>query len=157
MGKWRLMAGWPRSVGIEPAHPMFAGMVKLPSEQQPRPSAFARPSGRTARSGAAPRPNRLRSCRAGAKGEGFAEAWKDEQHEFCLQGQLHGREHPFSGEVAEVRTMHAAVLDAPGQVRLAAVAVPQPGPSQVRVRLEGCGVCASNLTPWAGPEWMRSP
>jgi threonine dehydrogenase-like Zn-dependent dehydrogenase len=92
-----------------------------------------------------------------AEGEGFAEAWKDEQHEFCLQGQLHGREHPFSGEVAEVRTMHAAVLDAPGQVRLAAVAVPQPGPGQVRVRLEGCGVCASNLTPWAGPAWMEFP
>jgi threonine dehydrogenase-like Zn-dependent dehydrogenase len=25
------------------------------------------------------------------------------------------------------------------------------------VRLEGCGVCASNLTPWAGPEWMQFP
>jgi hypothetical protein len=25
----------------------------------------------------------------------------------------------------------------------------------VRVRLEGCGVCASNLTPWEGPEWMQ--
>src|SRR5205823_7873118 len=29
--------------------------------------------------------------------------------------------------------------------------------SQVRIRLEGCGVCASNLTPWEGPEWMRFP
>jgi threonine dehydrogenase-like Zn-dependent dehydrogenase len=38
-----------------------------------------------------------------------------------------------------------------------AVAVPQPGPGQVRVKLEGCGVCASNLTPWAGPEWMQFP
>jgi threonine dehydrogenase-like Zn-dependent dehydrogenase len=27
----------------------------------------------------------------------------------------------------------------------------------VRVRLEGCGVCASNLTPWAGPDWMEFP
>jgi threonine dehydrogenase-like Zn-dependent dehydrogenase len=27
----------------------------------------------------------------------------------------------------------------------------------VRFKLEGCGVCASNLTPWAGPEWMRFP
>jgi threonine dehydrogenase-like Zn-dependent dehydrogenase len=27
----------------------------------------------------------------------------------------------------------------------------------VRVRLEGCGVCASNLTPWSGPEWMQFP
>jgi threonine dehydrogenase-like Zn-dependent dehydrogenase len=23
--------------------------------------------------------------------------------------------------------------------------------------MEGCGVCASNLTPWAGPEWMEFP
>ncbi|MFO1144804.1 MAG: zinc-binding dehydrogenase [Amaricoccus sp.] len=34
---------------------------------------------------------------------------------------------------------------------------PVPGPGQVRVRLEGCGVCASNVTPWEGPEWMRFP
>lgn len=27
----------------------------------------------------------------------------------------------------------------------------------MRLRLEGCGVCASNLTPWAGPEWMQYP
>ena len=34
---------------------------------------------------------------------------------------------------------------------------PEPGKGQVRVRLEGCGVCASNLTPWEGPEWMQFP
>jgi threonine dehydrogenase-like Zn-dependent dehydrogenase len=34
---------------------------------------------------------------------------------------------------------------------------PEPGPRQVRIRLEGCGVCASNLTPWAGPDWMTFP
>jgi threonine dehydrogenase-like Zn-dependent dehydrogenase len=34
---------------------------------------------------------------------------------------------------------------------------PEPGPGQVRVRIEGCGVCASNLTPWAGPDWMAFP
>ena len=53
--------------------------------------------------------------------------------------------------------MRAAVLAGPGQMRLSEVEIPQPGPGQVRVRLEGCGVCASNLTPWAGPEWMRYP
>ena len=53
--------------------------------------------------------------------------------------------------------MRAAVLAAPGRVRLDEVARPVPGAGQVRVRLEGCGVCASNLTPWAGPEWMRFP
>ncbi len=53
--------------------------------------------------------------------------------------------------------MRAAVLTAPGQMELRAVPMPEPGPGQVRVRLEGCGVCASNLTPWAGPEWMDYP
>ncbi|MFT8243120.1 MDR/zinc-dependent alcohol dehydrogenase-like family protein [Roseomonas sp. BN140053] len=53
--------------------------------------------------------------------------------------------------------MRAAVLSGPGQLRLEEVARPEPGPGQVRLRLEGCGVCASNLTPWAGPEWMQFP
>jgi threonine dehydrogenase-like Zn-dependent dehydrogenase len=54
-------------------------------------------------------------------------------------------------------TMRAAVVVGPGQVRLDRIAVPEPGAGQVRVRLEGCGVCASNLTPWEGPEWMNFP
>jgi len=53
--------------------------------------------------------------------------------------------------------MQAAVLTGPGQMALHEVPLPQPGPGQVRVRLEGCGVCASNLTPWSGPEWMQFP
>jgi threonine dehydrogenase-like Zn-dependent dehydrogenase len=54
-------------------------------------------------------------------------------------------------------TMRAAVVTGPGEMRVDEVAIPEPGPGQVRVRLEGCGVCASNLTPWAGPEWMQYP
>ena len=53
--------------------------------------------------------------------------------------------------------MRAAVLTGPGAVSIAEVPLPEPGPGEVRVRLEGCGVCASNLTPWAGPDWMRYP
>jgi threonine dehydrogenase-like Zn-dependent dehydrogenase len=53
--------------------------------------------------------------------------------------------------------MRAAVLTGPGRLRIEEVAKPSPGPGQVRIRLEGCGVCASNLTPWAGPEWMNFP
>lgn len=53
--------------------------------------------------------------------------------------------------------MRAAVLTGPGRIAIERVAVPEPGPGEVRVRLEGCGVCASNLTPWAGPDWMRFP
>jgi threonine dehydrogenase-like Zn-dependent dehydrogenase len=53
--------------------------------------------------------------------------------------------------------MRAAVLVAPGQIRIEEVAKPQPGRGQVRIRLEGCGVCASNLVPWSGPDWMQYP
>ncbi|HYE04678.1 MAG TPA: zinc-binding dehydrogenase [Planctomycetota bacterium] len=54
-------------------------------------------------------------------------------------------------------TMLAAVLAAPRTVRVERVPLPTPGPGQVRVRLEGCGVCASNIPPWEGREWFSYP
>jgi len=63
----------------------------------------------------------------------------------------------MSRPAGAARTMRAAVLTGPGRVRVEEVALPQPGAGQVRIRLEGCGVCASNLTPWAGPDWMAFP
>jgi NADPH:quinone reductase len=53
--------------------------------------------------------------------------------------------------------LHAARVLGPGRVEVVSLPLPEPGPGEVRVRLEGCGVCASNLTPWAGPEWMEFP
>jgi len=53
--------------------------------------------------------------------------------------------------------MRAAVLIAAGKLKIEEVPLPEPGPGQVRVCLEGSGVCASNLTPWEGPEWMQFP
>src|SRR3954454_5541318 len=53
--------------------------------------------------------------------------------------------------------MRAAILTGPGALRIADVPLPEPEVGQVRLRLEGCGVCASNLTPWDGPEWMHFP
>lgn len=53
--------------------------------------------------------------------------------------------------------MEAAIITGPGAMVTEARPMPEPGLGQVRVRLEGCGVCASNLTPWAGPEWMQFP
>ena len=55
------------------------------------------------------------------------------------------------------KTMRAAVLTAPGRAELREVALPEPGPAQVRVRLEGCGVCGSNLPVWEGRDWFRYP
>ncbi|EYD78260.1 Threonine dehydrogenase [Rubellimicrobium mesophilum DSM 19309] len=53
--------------------------------------------------------------------------------------------------------MRAARIVGPGQVEVVDLALPEPGPGELRVRLEGCGVCASNLEPWAGPDWMQFP
>lgn len=53
--------------------------------------------------------------------------------------------------------MMAAIVTEPGKIAVQAHPLPEPGRGQVRVRLEGCGVCASNLGPWAGPDWMTFP
>jgi threonine dehydrogenase-like Zn-dependent dehydrogenase len=55
------------------------------------------------------------------------------------------------------QTMRAAVLTGAGMFKIQDTPVPQPGPGEILVKLTGCGVCASNLTPWAGPEWMQFP
>ena len=53
--------------------------------------------------------------------------------------------------------MRAAVLTGAGKLKVDEVPLPEPGPGEVRIKLDGCGVCASNLTPWEGPEWMQFP
>lgn len=51
----------------------------------------------------------------------------------------------------------AAVLVGPGRIEVRELPLEDPGPGEVRVRLEGCGVCASNLEPWAGQPWFEYP
>ncbi len=53
--------------------------------------------------------------------------------------------------------MKAAVLAAPKGARVENVAKPEPRSGQLRVRLEGCGVCGSNLPTWEGREWFKYP
>jgi threonine dehydrogenase-like Zn-dependent dehydrogenase len=53
--------------------------------------------------------------------------------------------------------MRAVRLIGPGEARTERVPLPRPGAGEVRIRLEGSGVCASNLLPWAGAGWMRYP
>jgi threonine dehydrogenase-like Zn-dependent dehydrogenase len=60
-------------------------------------------------------------------------------------------------EAPVAETMRAAVVTGPGKMKIDSVTLPEPASGQVRIRLEGCGVCASNITPWAGPDWMRFP
>lgn len=51
----------------------------------------------------------------------------------------------------------AAILTGEGGVELAEVELPQPGADEVRVRLQGSGVCASNLPAWEGRPWFEYP
>jgi threonine dehydrogenase-like Zn-dependent dehydrogenase len=53
--------------------------------------------------------------------------------------------------------MRAAVVAEPRRIEVQTVPVPEPGGGEVRVHLEGCGVCASNLPPWEGREWFQYP
>jgi len=51
----------------------------------------------------------------------------------------------------------AAVIAAPGQIDLREIEFRGPRESEVRVRIEGCGVCASNLPLWEGKPWFEYP
>lgn len=53
--------------------------------------------------------------------------------------------------------MRAAVLLGERGVRVEGAVVPEPGPGEVRIRVEGCGVCASNLPVWEGRSWFDYP
>ncbi|MGH7509203.1 MAG: MDR/zinc-dependent alcohol dehydrogenase-like family protein [Gemmatimonadales bacterium] len=55
------------------------------------------------------------------------------------------------------RTMRASVITGPGQVEVEHVVIPEPGPGEVRLRMEGCGVCGSNLSLWEGHSWFEYP
>jgi len=58
---------------------------------------------------------------------------------------------------AAISTMQAAVLTAPLRIEVQEVTRPAPAASQVRIRLEGCGLCASNIPVWEGREWFSYP
>ena len=53
--------------------------------------------------------------------------------------------------------MQAAVLTGPRKIELREIPQPSPSRGEVRVRLQGCGVCASNLAMWEGMPWSQYP
>jgi threonine dehydrogenase-like Zn-dependent dehydrogenase len=57
----------------------------------------------------------------------------------------------------EWSTMRAAVVSGPESIEIVRIPRPVPGKHQVRVKLEGCGVCGSNLALWEGRPWFRYP
>ncbi|MBW3607232.1 MAG: zinc-binding dehydrogenase [Actinobacteria bacterium] len=53
--------------------------------------------------------------------------------------------------------MRAAVITAPRSAALQRLPTPDPGPGEVLVELEGCGVCGSDLPVWQGRPWFDYP
>jgi threonine dehydrogenase-like Zn-dependent dehydrogenase len=53
--------------------------------------------------------------------------------------------------------MRAAVIAGSKRLEVVQLPPPQPAAREVRVRLEGCGVCASNLPVWEGRPWFSYP
>lgn len=53
--------------------------------------------------------------------------------------------------------MRAAVIVDAETIEIKHVRVPEPGPGEVLVRIEGCGLCASNLPLWEGRAWFEYP
>src|SRR4051794_16986139 len=51
----------------------------------------------------------------------------------------------------------AAVIRESGSAELVEVPLPEPGEGEVRLRLEGSGVCGSDLPVWAGRPWFEYP
>jgi 2-desacetyl-2-hydroxyethyl bacteriochlorophyllide A dehydrogenase len=64
-----------------------------------------------------------------------------------------------AAEGSTVRALEglAAVITAPGKIELRSVEFREPRICEVRVRIEGCGVCASNLPLWEGKPWFEYP
>jgi threonine dehydrogenase-like Zn-dependent dehydrogenase len=53
--------------------------------------------------------------------------------------------------------MFGAVIEAPRRMRLEELPEPTPGKGQVRIKVEGCGICGSNLPTWEGRSWFKYP
>ena len=52
---------------------------------------------------------------------------------------------------------YAAVISAPRRIDVRRVEFRLPAAGEVRVKIEGCGVCASNLELWQGKPWFEYP
>ena len=52
---------------------------------------------------------------------------------------------------------YAAVISAPRHIDLRRIEFRAPAAGELRVKIEGCGVCASNLELWQGKPWFEYP
>jgi len=53
--------------------------------------------------------------------------------------------------------MEASVIESPKQIRIVEIPVPSIGREDVLIKIEGTGLCVSNLPVWEGREWFKYP
>ena len=53
--------------------------------------------------------------------------------------------------------MEALEITAPKTITRKQINMPVPAADEVRIKMEGCGLCASNLPVWEGREWFQYP
>lgn len=61
------------------------------------------------------------------------------------------------GEIASTTTMRAAAIVRAQNARTSTALRPDPALNEVRIKIEGCGVCASSIPVWEGRDWFTYP
>lgn len=59
--------------------------------------------------------------------------------------------------IQDKNSYRAAVINTPGKVAVQDLILPEPGKDEVRIKVEGCGICASNIPVWEGRDWFEYP
>jgi len=62
---------------------------------------------------------------------------------------------PLRSTSPQVKVLHC--LTATRRFELQEFEIPGVGPDEVRIRVEYCGICSSNLAPWKGAPWFSYP
>lgn len=60
-------------------------------------------------------------------------------------------------EPTKISTYKAAVIDKPGSINFVGISKPECGENELLVKMEGVGLCASNIPVWEGREWFEYP
>src|SRR5688572_18564348 len=83
----------------------------------------------------------------------MAEGERYKESTCCCQWQ--GNEK--AGQIRNNGQMIAAVLTRPKTFELQEVQLPVINESELKIKVEGCGVCASSIPLWEGREWFSYP
>lgn len=59
--------------------------------------------------------------------------------------------------IQDKTSYRSAVIEEPGKVTVKNSLLPEPGNDEVRIKIEGCGICASNIPIWEGRDWFEYP